>query len=229
MTLIVHGVRVPLGPDEVSPQIWRALSTGTYEAKEARWILCAVRPHDRVLELGSGVGVVTALIAAIEGVRVWAFEANPSSVRLARRVIEANGLDNVELAQGILAAAPPRDLAFYVRRDLWMSSTVEHQGPYEEVLTITTGDIDRFIAEHAIDIVVMDIEGAERHLLVEAELPGVERIFLELHDHLYGLAGIREITAALASKGFAYDPRGSSGACVLFSRRNEPRDYLPEV
>ncbi|MCT7374659.1 FkbM family methyltransferase [Chelativorans salis] len=228
MTLTVHGVKVPLDPTELSPEIWQALSNGTYEAKEARWVFKSVRPHDRVLELGSGIGILTALIAGIEGVHVWSFEANPSSVRLARRVIEANNLENVTLTQGILAAGPPRDFIFYARKDLWMSSIVEHQGPYDEILTIPSVNIDQFISQHEIDVIVMDIEGAERDLLIEAELPGVERIFLELHDHLYGLAGIRDITQALASKGFGYDPRGSSGPCVLFSRGNEPRLYQSE-
>lgn len=226
--LTVHGVKVPLGPADVSPEIWQALSSGTYEAKEARWVFKSVRPHDHVLELGTGIGVVTSLIAGIEGVHVWAFEASPSSVRLARRVIEANNLDNITLSQGILAAGPPRDFVFYLREDLWMSSVVEHQGPYDETLTITSANIDRFISEHEIDVIVMDIEGAERDLLINAELLGVDRIFLELHDHLYGLAGIRDITQALAAKGFGYDPRGSSGPCVLFSRGNEPRQYQPE-
>jgi FkbM family methyltransferase len=226
--LTVHGIRVPIGPADVSPQIWRALSNGTYEAKEARWVFKSVRPHDRVLELGTGLGVVASLIAGIEGVHVWAFDASPSSVQLARRVIEANERENVTLTQGILAAGPPRDFVFYLRRDLWMSSIIEHQGPYDETLTITSANIDQFVSQHRIDVVVMDIEGAERDLLTQAELPGVDRIFLELHDHLYGLAGVRDITRALAAKGFGYDPRGSSGPCVLFSRSNEPREYEPE-
>ncbi|WP_163266248.1 FkbM family methyltransferase [Chelativorans alearense] len=228
MTLTVHGVRVPLDPTEVSPEIWQALSSGTYEAKEARWVYKTVRPHDRVLELGTGIGILTSLIAGIEGVHVWGFEASPSTARLARRVIDANKLDNVTLTQGILAAGPPRDFLFYLRKDLWMSSVVEHQGPYEDTLMITSTNIDHFISQHAIDVIVMDIEGAERDLLIEAELAGVGRIFLELHDHIYGLAGIRDITQALASKGFGYDPRGSCGPCVLFSRENELRDYQPE-
>jgi FkbM family methyltransferase len=226
--LTVHGIRLPISPADVSPEIWSALSNGTYEAKEARWVLKCVRPHDRVLELGTGLGVVASLIAGIEGVHVWAFEASPSSVQLARRVIEANNLDNVTLSQGILAAGPPREFVFYLRRDLWMSSLIEHQGPYDETLTITSTNIDHFVSQQQIDVIVMDIEGAERDLLVHAELPGVDRIFLELHDHLYGLAGVRDITRALAAKGFGYDPRGSSGPCVLFSRSNEPREYEPE-
>jgi len=226
--LNVHGVVVPIEPGEVSPVIWQALSSGSYEAKEARTIKKAVKASDRVLELGSGIGIITSLIARISDVAVWAFEANPATASLARRVLDANGHDNVVLSQGILSAGETGTFRFYVRKDLWMSSMDENQGPYESTISITSTNIDQFIADHGINVLVMDIEGAERDLLKQAELPGVERIFLELHDHLYGLAGIRDITHALAEKGFAYDPRGSHGPCVLFAKDDGAREYEPE-
>lgn len=223
--LTIHGIKVPLSPDEVSPIIWQALTSGSYEAKEARGIFKAVRANDRVLELGSGIGVVTSLIAKIPGVQVWAYEANPATADLAKRVIDANNLDNVIFSQGLLTAGAPRSFHFYVRRDLWMSSMDKNQGPYEQVISLASINIDDFIRYHNINVLVMDIEGAELDLLQDAELPGIERIFLELHDHLYGLAGIREITQALVAKGYAYDPRGSQGPCVLFSQDDGQREY----
>ncbi|TIV49725.1 MAG: FkbM family methyltransferase [Mesorhizobium sp.] len=223
--MTVHGVKVPLRPDDVSPVIWQALDNETYEAKEAKWISKAVKPGDRVLELGSGIGIITSLIAQIPDVQVWAFEANPASVALAQRVVDANDLDNVVLLKGILAAGPPRPFTFYLRKDLWMSSMDKDQGPYEREMTIVSTDADDFIVQHGANVLVMDIEGAERELLQHAKLPGIERVFLELHDHLYGLDGIRDITQALALKGYAYDPRGSRGPCVLFAKDDGPREY----
>lgn len=228
-TLVVHGLEVPVSSDDVSPVIWKALQSGSYEGKEARWALRAARPDDRILELGAGIGVITSLLAGVPGAHVWAFEANPRAVTIARRVLAANRRPNVTLAEGIAAAGPPRDFVFYLRRDFWMSSLVEHQGDYETTMTIQSFDIDHFIAAQKIDLLVMDIEGGEHDLLTKAELPGVERLFLELHDHLYALAGIRDIMEALAAKGFGYDPRGSCGACVLFSRKlDEQREYHEE-
>lgn len=226
--LKVHGINVPITSDEVSPVIWQALTNGSYEAKEARSIFKAVKPGDRVLELGSGIGIITSIIAKITNVSVWAFEANPSTAALARRVIDANGLDNVVLSQGILTAGESCSFRFYVRQDLWMSSMDENQGPYEHTIELSSANIDEFIVRHGINVLVMDIEGAERHLLQNADLTGIERIFLELHDHLYGLAGIRDITHALAAKGYAYDPRGSQGPCVLFAKDDGIREYEPE-
>lgn len=228
--LTVHGIKVPLAADEVSPVIWLALTDGSYEAKEAKWVFKAVKPNDRVLELGAGIGIITSLIAKVPGVQVWSFEANPSTAALAQRVISANDIDNVVFSQGLLAAGEPHIIPFYVRKDLWMSSMDENQGPYECEISLTSDNIDDFIPAHAINVLVMDIEGAERDLLRRSELPGIDRIFLELHDHLYGLSGIREITQDLAAKGFAYDPRGSYGPCVLFAKEQAGvREYEPEI
>ncbi|MBD7991749.1 FkbM family methyltransferase [Ochrobactrum sp. Sa2BUA5] len=229
MTVLrVHGVKVGIAQQEVSDVIWQALHQGSYEAKEAKWVFKAIRRNDRVLELGAGLGIVSSLIASITGVRLWAFEANPHTCRLARRVIDENHHTNIVLNQGILSAGDAQTFDFYVREDLWMSSTDINQGPFNTVLQIVSADIDDFIVTHKINVLVMDIEGAERDLLENAQLAGVERIFLEFHDHLYGLDGIRAITLALAAKGFAYDPRGSCGACVLFAKDDSPRAYEDE-
>ena len=225
----VHGVALPLSSHEVSPVIWQALTDGSYEAKEARSVLKAIKPGDRVLELGSGIGIITSIIAGIKDVSVWAFEANPSTAALAERVIKANCRGNVEFSQGLLTADEPRSYSFYVRKDLWMSSMDENQGPYEKRIEISSENIDEFVASRGITALVMDIEGAERDLLGRAELAGVERIFVELHDHLYGLAGVRDIMRSLTAKGYAYDPRGSRGPCVLFSKDESPREYDPDV
>lgn len=227
--LRVHGVRVPIRRQEVSDEIWQSLRSGEYEANEAYRVRRAIRPGDRVLELGSGLGVITSIIAAIDGVRVWSFEADPSTVRLARRVIEANCNGNVVLANGILAAGPSRSVAFYQREDFWMSSIYARQGPYERVVEIETRDLDTFVKQHRINALVMDIEGAELELVQQADLPGVERVFLELHDHLYGLGGVREISMALARNGLIYDPRGSNGPCVLYSIDDGARQFDAEV
>lgn len=227
--LNVHGVRVPVRAGEVSPEIWDALKSGRYEANEARRVRRAIRPRDHVLELGAGLGVITSIIAAVEGVRVWSFEADPRTALLAQRVVDRNCGGNVVFTNGLLAAGPPRSVSFYQRADFWMSSRFAEQGPYEQVIEITSRDIDSFIETHGVNVLVMDIEGAELELLQNALLPGVERVFLELHDHLYGLAGVRAISETMSRKGLIYDPRGSSGPCVLYSVDDGERHFDEEI
>jgi hypothetical protein len=60
--MIIHGIRLPITAQDVSPIIWHALESGKYEAKEARQVQRLLRSGDRVLELGSGIGVVTVVM-----------------------------------------------------------------------------------------------------------------------------------------------------------------------
>ena len=228
-SLVVHGIEVPISPSEVSPLIWERLSNGSYESKEIRLAPKAAKRGDRILELGAGLGIVTSALAAVPLARVWAFEADPLTVKLAQRVLATNERDNVVLAHGILGAGQPRDFRFYRRRDLWASSLIESQGCYEETIHVPSANVDEFVARHSIDLMVMDIEGAELELLSQATLPGVERIFVELHDFLYGLEGVQTIMMELGRKGYAYDPLGSSGACVLFTRDRSPRVQVADA
>ena len=76
----------------------------------------------------------------------------------------------------------------------------------------------RCCATRAIDLVVCDVEGAETVLFQDADLSGVDRIFLEMHDHVTGLSGVRRLFATMAGHGFVYDPRHSQGSVVLFQK-----------
>ncbi|MCZ0964391.1 FkbM family methyltransferase [Paracoccus benzoatiresistens] len=225
----IHGVRVPITANEVSPVIWEALTSGRYEAKEARLVRRLVREGDCVLELGAGIGVITSVIASTPHVKVWSYDANPYTVSLAERVAKANNLDNVTFSHGLVTAGSSGNHLFYIRSDFWMSSLIAEQGPYVEVIETPSLDVDTIISKRDINVLVMDIEGAERQLLGSARLDGVDRVFLELHDHLYGLAGIRDIFHAMLLRNFSYDPRNSSGACIVFSRDlGAIRTYNPD-
>ncbi|RII37896.1 FkbM family methyltransferase [Pseudooceanicola sediminis] len=227
--MIIHGIRLPITSEDVSPIIWQALESGKYEAKEARQVRKLLHTGDRVLELGAGIGVITAVMAQTPGVTIWSFDANPHTIELAERVAAANEIDNVTFRQGLLMSGAPETHSFYVRRDFWMSSMIESQGPYEDVIDIGSQNLEAFIAEHEVNVLVMDIEGAERDLLAAADLDGIDRVFMELHDHLYGLAGVRDIFASMNGHGFSYDPRNSSGPCVMFTRDDgTPRTYCEE-
>ena len=79
-------------------------------------------------------------------------------------------------------------------------------------------NLDALLRDEAIDLIVCDVEGAETVLFHGADLSAVDRIFLEMHDHVTGLSGVRGLFATMAEHGFVYDPRHSLGSVVLFQR-----------
>lgn len=84
--------------------------TGVRTGSDSVFLAAAVaaRPGERVLDVGTGCGVVALLIAyRLPGVMVDALEVQPSLVELARVNAERNGLgDRVRVLEGDLAQAP---------------------------------------------------------------------------------------------------------------------------
>src|SRR5690349_11977328 len=78
-TLEVAGVVIPFDPAIISPTIRRAIVSGRFEAEEALQIPHIVRPGDRVLEIGAGIGFISTLLSRQRRVsRIVAVEANPN-------------------------------------------------------------------------------------------------------------------------------------------------------
>lgn len=219
--LNVHGLEVPVSQNDVPSAIWSSLIDDSYRANAANLVVKAVEPNDRVLELGTGLGIISSLLAAADGVQVWSFEANPEVATLAEKVIHANNRNNVVVAPGLPMPGPSREISYYVRAEPWMSSFAAEHGAYVEVHSFASIDVNDLIQRHNINFIVMNIGGAELEFVTHAHLKNIERIFLELHDHLYGLDGIKKITDELMDKGFVYNPRLSDGTGVTYSRLRE--------
>ena len=71
------------------------------------------------------------------------------------------------------------------------------------------------------NLIICDVEGAETTLFEDADLTTVDRIFVELHDHVTGLRSVGGLFERMAAHGFVYDPRHSVGSVVLFRKVGE--------
>jgi hypothetical protein len=67
-------------------------------------------------------------------------------------------------------------------------------------------------------LLIIDAEGAERELFEGAELAGVTKIVLELHDRIIGPDGTDRVRATLARIGFKEDRRLSSPEHLVLRR-----------
>ena len=226
-----HGVLVPLGgasPSIITPPIHRALSSGQYESREAAFLPEVVEPGDRVLEIGAGIGVISSIVSRLGCERVVAVEANPHLIPFIRRVHALNRVRNAEVLNAVVMPEGSGTATFHLREDFWMSSLSAGPEPYVSTVDVAVSDLNALVREERISLVICDVEGAETLLFRGADLSGVDRVYLELHDHLIGIRGIAGVFGTMAGHGFGYDPRGSSGPIVLFRRLREdepPRTY----
>ena len=99
---------------EVVVDLEPGLAFGTGDHPTTRMALAAlertVRPGDRVLDFGTGSGVLACAAARLGAAAVLALDVDPQAVAAARRNVALNGLGGVTVAE---ADAPPIDCAPY--------------------------------------------------------------------------------------------------------------------
>lgn len=221
-------VRIPLDPRIITPPIKQAILNNLFEAEEAAQIPNIVKSGDTVLDIGAGIGFISTLLARQAGVKkVISVEANPDLMPFMKALHALNNVQNIERLNAVLTNDTAAAMTFYQRRDFWMGSLAEGPNPYLKKIIVSTKNLNNLLRDQSVDLIVCDIEGAESIIFADADLSNVDRIYLELHDHITGLCGVKSVFDQLSAKGFAFDPRHSNGAIVLFRRARQDEKLRP--
>lgn len=198
-----QGIRIPFVPEIITPRIERPMRNNRYEGGECSALRRALRPGDRVLELGAGVGLCSAVAAAMPGVaQVVTVEANPDLIPLIRETHRLNGITNVEVRNGVVASgAGDGPVRFYIRQDFWASSMEPDSRAWLRSEDLPAFPIGALLAETRPSVLVCDIEGGESGLFDRADLSSLRAVVIELHPKVYGDEGVARVLGVLAAKG----------------------------
>jgi FkbM family methyltransferase len=216
----LRGLTLYLPEAALKGNLERALSSGRYENHEADALLMHLRPGDRFLDLGAGIGFICALVAGVLGEdAVFGVEAGPESIKLARRNLAANGYQGVKLMRGAVVGEGEGEVEFGQRPAFWASALKGPEGWPEaaEVIRVPARPITRLLAKLSPTVICCDIEGGELEVLVQP-LPGVRLVVVETHPQVYGAAGVERIATALAAQGFQPEPKGAKADTLVFRR-----------
>lgn len=207
------GVRIPHSPFLNETRI-RRIEEARYEGEEIAGALAVVRPGDRVLEMGVGLGVVSAVTAAnARPSKVLSFEANPALIPHITEMHRENGLqDVIELRNQVLISAPdrPESMTFYVTNSFLGSSLIEKETRQTHPVDVPTADYHAVLNDFRPDVLLMDIEGGELEFLAHADLRGIRAIVIEFHPSVYGKEGTARCKDVLRTQGFAKQPELST-------------------
>ena len=213
--ITIEGIRIRIGR-HMSRKVERALSKGSYEQEELRLIGAVLSRGDVVLEVGAGLGLVSAYCAKrIGSTRVFAYEADPDLEPCIRETYRLNGVEPT-LEMCAIGAQSGR-VTLYRDKHLVSTSVVRRRVGSHPV-EVPGKALNHVVEKVRPTLLVIDAEGAERELFEGAELPGVRRIVLELHARVIGKDGTARVRSQLSSLGFEVDQRFSSPEHLVLQR-----------
>ncbi|HKY92195.1 MAG TPA: FkbM family methyltransferase [Nevskiaceae bacterium] len=199
---VLNGIHIEL-PDAVSgPAVSAALANGKYEHKEAGALQKLLSPDDIYFEVGAGVGYLSTLAYKTinKPGHVFAYEANPSLIPVIQRTWELNGVSAV--VENCVLGDGEGSVQFNVSNEFWASSATVATHKARKV-EVRRRDFGAELAAARPSVLVMDIEGGERDLLLGRSLPlSIRKVVVEMHPQFIGPRTCSEIVKQMLHQGF---------------------------
>jgi len=174
-----------------------------YEAPERELSKRYIKPNDRVCELGGCLGIVSMVIQRqlAQPHSHLVVEANPALLPLIERNRALNG-GQFTLHHAAVGNGQP--LTLDISSGL-LSNSTKNTETATQTVTVAGCTLDALNEAHGgFDVLVMDIEGAEREVILgeSQSWRGARLIIAEWHPSLIGGAVVEQIRTALTSAGF---------------------------
>ena len=176
------------------------LFRGKYERDECDLVERIVRPGDRVLEIGTGIGFISLIATRLCGEgNVLSCEANPDLESIIRENYRLNGWTPNLMMSAVTSDG--RNLTFFRNSNI-LSSSVFDRGLTDNKIVVESIAINDLIYKHRPSVLIMDVEGAEVELLPLADLLQVRAIIVEIHPYIAGNEKCEMLVKDLKGKGF---------------------------
>ncbi len=190
--------------DALNDQLRERLRAGFFERRERQFVKDLLRPGDRFLDLGAGVGLVSTVAARIVGPEnVVAVEANPVLLRSIRRNIRLNTARGAWVIHGAVVGEDYRggQVELALGGAFWSSSIVSKPKANIRV-QVPARKLSRLVSVQRPNVVTKDVEGAEADILIAPVADTVRLMIVEFHPHIYGAARHENLLAGLKAQGF---------------------------
>lgn len=185
-----RGQLVNVSGDYISPELVAALFFGLYESAEFRFCQKYIKAGWNVLELGAGIGAMSAALRKIIGKDGWlrVVEANPALLDNIRRTLAANFSpdDQTEI---IWAAVDYTLSAEMISFELGPSHIQSRVGYGEQAISVKRSTLKDLLKTSPSGglCLVADVEGAEAGFILRdgQNLRRFDWIIAELHDTVF--------------------------------------------
>ena len=211
----IGGIRIPVD-EEASGGLLNAFYGGYYERDELRLVKCTLQPDDVVMELGTGIGLLSAYCAAkIGSERVFTYEANPSLKDKIRSTYRLNHVSpSVEFC---ILGDRCGEQTFYPSKNFWASSTIQRNSR-NHAIRVPMKSFNEETRRINPTFLIMDIEGGEYELMQYADLHNIRNVLMELHRGFIGEEKADFVLSALQKSGFRINEELSHKQNLLLQR-----------
>lgn len=215
-SVTIDGFRLIAYRAGVPKHVSQMLVRGDYEVPERRAVSEILRQGDRVLEIGSCVGLV-ALTAArkVGAANVLSFEPNPDAAAIARENFARNKLP-VELMNAAVGTSEGT-LTLTISPESWLGASGRRQID-GRTLNVPMRAIAGVVDEFKPTVLVIDTEGMEEEILPACPLAGLRAIVAEFHPDVIGQDGVARLQAYLRQQGFVRNARLSAADTETWER-----------
>lgn len=217
----VRGVKLAVDRSVISKPVIRQLALSRYEVPEANALEGILRADVRVLELGGGIGFMSALAAGridLAKGRVVVYGANPLLVPIIERTHALNG-SRAEVHNTVLLPGDASGSTKFYRRFNFPESSLSGDAPgVVEVIDVPVRSFDEVVRELAPTVLVVDIEGGETTLFATADLSSVRCAVVEFHPAITGDKAISDTIAVMRENGLHLSIALSAANVLSFVR-----------
>jgi FkbM family methyltransferase len=217
----IENVVLEVPDDLLNPKLTHKMESGEYEFAEARAARTRVKPGHCVLELGGGVGYLSAVCAGItDPSKIVTVEANPRLIEVIRQNLDINGASRATLRHAAVVGEgfDAQPILFRVGKAFWGSSIAGIDDRKGDLIEVPTIPLTTLLKQHKPDVVIMDIEGAEQFLFDTPWPKHVAQVVMEIHPSQYSTRVIKKMVDCMSQSGLTYDPRVSRGTLLGFRR-----------
>jgi FkbM family methyltransferase len=225
--MTLDGIRLDLSP--LSLKVRNRLLLGLYEAQEKQMVKEFLAPDDSVLEIGGAIGFIGLLCQKNIGItEYFSFEANPQTVEILKRNYALNGL--VPSVWNLALAPQDGAVELDVGSDFWEHSILPAHGETHRpnVVKVPGASLPSLlkVPGRPFNVLIIDVEGAERFINPSDIPPAVNKIIIELHPAALGPEKMYNLIGSLILQGFRV-AREESGTFVFIKAQAGPSSSSP--
>ena len=213
------GLTVPVSTEHMPFPILVQIAEDAYEKPELLAAKGLVKDGDCILEMGTGLGIVSALVSRMASdLKIRSFEANPNLLPHIAELHRMNGIANVTVEHGMLEPVPAQGTReFHIHR-YFSEGSIRRSEMSEQTIDVPVIDFNRVVAEFEPSVLICDIEGAEEIVLPTADLSSLRALVLELHPKVMSRQGMKNVFDSCLGAGLYPRIELSSEQVVAFEK-----------